>query len=468
MKYSDQINLRIRSVLPLALFFAYVLAFVFEGPAFYSMAAYYGANPIGFVTVAVAGQCLGLLGGGAFIKSIRTAKRVMLGGMAVCLGFTCVFFFPPSWLWTASIAVCAVASGVVHPAWGYFLKNFTPSGQRIKSCADVLIYANLPMILINFVAIHFSPFAGLGLALLLIVAAIACTVALPLEKTEDAASDAPEKSLVSTAAPLTALAIFVVTLSVNAGLMYQIIVPAFAHLTALTSWYWVVPYVAALIGMRNLSAGRSRFLYVGMGMMIATFILFVTLDRSAVSYLAVDTLMLGAFGIFDLFWWSIIGEMLDLSDRPARIVGIGLAANVFGILIGNLLAFSMDALKLPVSGVTIAALTVVCVTLMLLPPLNRQLSVLLKNHAYLTAFSTMPQEKQRELLMCDAPPVEPLTQREQDVLMLVLSGKTNKAIAEDLCVGENTVKTHLRNIYGKYQVNSRTKLISMLLKTPTQ
>ena len=47
--------------------------------------------------------------------------------------------------------------------------------------------------------------------------------------------------------------------------------------------------------------------------------------------------MLGACGIFDLFWWSILGEMLDYSDNPAQPFGIGLSANVFGVLCGGVL-----------------------------------------------------------------------------------------------------------------------------------
>ena len=69
--------------------------------------------------------------------------------------------------------------------------------------------------------------------------------------------------------------------------------------------------------MRNLSpkrrVQRSLFLYIGMGMIIAAFITFMLLGRGTVDYLVVDTLMLGACGIFDLFWWSILSETLDYS-----------------------------------------------------------------------------------------------------------------------------------------------------------
>lgn len=464
------ISLRVRSVLPLAFFFAYVLAFVFEGPAFYSMMGYYQVDPIGLVMTAVAGEFIGLLSGGFLVKSALGAKRMMLAGMVVCLAFTSVFFFPPTWLWFVAMVVCAVVSGWVNSAWGYCLKAFTPSGQRIKTCADVLIYSNMLMIAVNMTTIYVSPFAGLGFALALIAIALVCTATLPVsEEVSNAKADGPAraKPAISLAAPMATLVVFVTVITVNSGLMYQMIVPSFAHLTELASWYWAVPYIIALYVMRNLpaKAKRSNALYLGMGMIMASFVFFMALDRSAGSYLVVDTLMLGACGIFDLFWWSILAEMMDGDDRPARIFGIGLSANVFGILVGNLLALVMDALMLPTSSVTIVALSVVCITLMLLPPLNQRLSMLLKNHAYLTVFSAIPTEQQREHVI-EVPLYEPLTPREQDVLMLVLNGKSNKAIAKELSVSENTVKTHVRNIYAKYQAGSRAELISMLLRTP--
>ncbi len=56
---------------------------------------------------------------------------------------------------------------------------------------------------------------------------------------------------------------------------------------------------------------------------------------------------------------------------------------------------------------------------------------------------------------------EPLTDRELEITELVADGLTNREVAEKLYISPNTVKVHLRNIFTKAGVSSRTEL-SML------
>ncbi len=56
--------------------------------------------------------------------------------------------------------------------------------------------------------------------------------------------------------------------------------------------------------------------------------------------------------------------------------------------------------------------------------------------------------------------VEPLSERELEVLQLIAQGLTNPEIAAKLCISLNTVKVHSRNIYAKLAVSSRAKAVT--------
>lgn len=58
--------------------------------------------------------------------------------------------------------------------------------------------------------------------------------------------------------------------------------------------------------------------------------------------------------------------------------------------------------------------------------------------------------------------LSPLTNREQEIILLVEQGMTNQEIAKELFVSENTIKTHLKNIFSKIQAINRTDLIHKL------
>lgn len=60
--------------------------------------------------------------------------------------------------------------------------------------------------------------------------------------------------------------------------------------------------------------------------------------------------------------------------------------------------------------------------------------------------------------------VEPLTEREQEVLRLVAEGLTNLEIGERLVISENTVKKYLHNILSKLQLNNRVEAAVYAIK----
>ncbi|HEX9441681.1 MAG TPA: LuxR C-terminal-related transcriptional regulator, partial [Roseiflexaceae bacterium] len=51
--------------------------------------------------------------------------------------------------------------------------------------------------------------------------------------------------------------------------------------------------------------------------------------------------------------------------------------------------------------------------------------------------------------------VEPLSEREREVLRLIAEGKSNTEIAQELVIGVSTVKTHINHIFSKLNATSR-------------
>jgi DNA-binding NarL/FixJ family response regulator len=61
-------------------------------------------------------------------------------------------------------------------------------------------------------------------------------------------------------------------------------------------------------------------------------------------------------------------------------------------------------------------------------------------------------------------PMEPLTARERQVLELLVAGRTNKEIAQQLVVSENTVKYYLKNIFQKLHLHNRAQVVAYALR----
>ena len=57
------------------------------------------------------------------------------------------------------------------------------------------------------------------------------------------------------------------------------------------------------------------------------------------------------------------------------------------------------------------------------------------------------------------PDTENLTPREEEILNYVAKGFINKEIADALCIGTETVRSHLKSIYDKLHVRSRTEAV---------
>ena len=63
----------------------------------------------------------------------------------------------------------------------------------------------------------------------------------------------------------------------------------------------------------------------------------------------------------------------------------------------------------------------------------------------------------------DTDPFARLTRRERELLSLLRTGRPAGSIAGDLGISVNTVKYHLKNLYGKLGVRNRTQAVNAYL-----
>ena len=184
----------------------------------------------------------------------------------------------------------------------------------------------------------------------------------------------------------------------------------------------------------------------------------------ALSSLDFGTAAVGSgFICFEILTWMVITESSKRSGtNPQRIAASVWASLYFGAVAGLLLGtFINNRGGLSTNVGATASLVLAYVVLMAF--------VFNYNRSFLDLFAPAPDNKQPGAILAEKGEAFAqmcgLTEREREILLILISGRSAKFIAKELVISDNTVKTHIKNIYRKAEVTSKDQLLDKVAAT---
>lgn len=449
------LNNRKTSIIIMSLLGTWILCIPYEGQLLYTLARNYGIESKGFLDISLIMQLVGLILGGIFLKNIKAARKIITYSIPVCILCTITFFFVSYAVWLITLTVCSVLAGICISAFGYYIRNYIKQDNRFRTAAVIILNTNILKMLINNISLYVSIQTGFALTIIILGAAWYLIFKMPLiqdKKTVDIGFDKKTgfKALIL-------LFLFIAVIGIDFGISIETINPQYESLGWLTSWYWLLPYACTALFMKRLKNAdhRNSILYSAVGMIGFGFISFVLLDHSISGYLIVNTVMMAAWAISDVFWFSILLEMLEMVKSAAIILSVGFSATMIGVLLGKIIADNY-----PINleeRLSIIPMAIICITLFILPIHHRLLSTMIKKNIKVfniteTKITNLPDG------------INTLTEREKQIAELLLKGRTCKLIAAELYLSENTVKTHIKNIYSKLGIKRKSELFKFMME----
>jgi DNA-binding CsgD family transcriptional regulator len=427
-------------ILSYGFFLGWMLSFPYNGPIYEYLSYWYNFSgeyyPLAYIGVPIV--FLVFFG---VIKSRETyPKRLTIYSLVVCFAGNLLLFFGVTY-WYIIFTFMGIASVLFVIGWSYFFTISVSYKDKIKVMGFTIVLGNLVLYLINImVKLGFETYAMNSLLVVLSLSLLASNF-LTFEKSYDYAFDTSKniKKLII----LIAAILFLI--NVNDGLSSKLIEPLFMEIEEHIIFYKRIPYIMAIIILVVFSDKLSHLssFYIAIFLLGMSNVALMVLGINELGFYVNETMLQWGLGIGDLFIWTVVGHVGHLYGRPYKITSFALISLLTSVFLGRILGIIFSSS--PDGGLyTIAvSFTTVFVTILIIPNL----------------FDTIDREvvKIKEENKFEKK-VNTLTEREIEIYNLLIKGKKNHEIAEELYITDNTLKTHLRNIYKKLNVAGKKEL----------
>ena len=413
----------------------------------------------GFILLNLAG----LLIGGLFIRNIRDARRIMFSGALAILASHAAIIFLGGVAAQASSLAAAILLGSLLSAFGFYFRACSTRDERMAMAGGMVIGYNIVYLILNVLTTLLSLEARLAAMMLFISAAMILIWQSQGIADEEAVQQLQEPRQQGTSnRALLLLFIFIVAVMVTAGMLNELVLPAYYADYPYEAMLYNIPYIvsAFLLLQAARRVSLHHILNFSLALLGFSLVAVVVNHPSHLGLFLANIFLQGGIGIISIFILSMIGELLSLYRKPALVFGLGFAANRLAA-VAVTAVFVGEARTISKMDLALAGFVAVLLAIILLPELYRTLSRTIENHTILRIFLLKPDEEQVRTVV-ELTGSKGLTNRENEIVALLLKGYTYGMIAEELRVTHSTVKTHISNVYTKMEVRSKSDLIQKL------
>ena len=425
---------------------------------------------------------VGLLIGSLFILVIKNMKKLLLSVSCELLLFNILLFGASPKLGLFVLILQYLLLGIFVTVATYFFLINTMHRKRYYFTgvilASIVFFTTLFSPASDGVTINSVYCMNFFISLVVLV----LVIILNALRTQDQSVVATPREHKSVAGAFILMFVYTIAISVAIGYLSneREFMPVYSN--RVSSLLNTLPYIGTLILVFNI---EMRKLHLGIITYIANALLIVSIAfvdyfdaRSAMSGI-VNTMLYFAIAINQLFIFDSTFELAEESRFPSFIIGFGLFAFVSGSATGDHVKelLVVDHFK----NVDRVLLTLIALASSILPMLRIMLSKSSKSSIFrinpLTSDSAIPVVQPVQVVEIEVPKPEShgvspdinhydsLTNREKEVLDLLIKGYPSELIASTLFISNNTLKRHIQNIYNKLNVHNRAELFKLLHKT---
>lgn len=400
---------------------------------------------------------------------IQTCAKLALGLAALCT--LLVRFLPPA-TWPIWFALMGIAMGATA-AWGHWFAMRVEPGDlgRVFGLAGAGV--SLLNWLFAMVARYLPPGVGMLLTLLPLALALLAPSRLPAAVDASHPTPADQIQMGVKLRTLARIGGFIIFFSLVAGLSYGYLI-----VTPITPYVDDVlrrlPYIICIL-LAGFLADRRNLLTVisfGAGVLALAF-LSGAWRVPALQYISIG-LNGAAFGLLESAPWLLLASLAGRRST-GRWFGWGLNLNIIPIMIGAFVALPLG--RITPEHLGLIATVAIVIAMLFLQGASDPLAILHNAQAQPAPVPAVLIAAGGEITPAPAPLSAPdrlteaygavLSARELEVGRLAILGMTTRDIAQQLFVSENTIKTHLRNVFRKTDAANRNELYRKLMERET-